>query len=31
MRCKIIHGDCIVAMAAMDENSIDAIACDPPY
>ncbi len=28
---KIIHADCREAMAGMEENSIDAIACDPPY
>jgi site-specific DNA-methyltransferase (adenine-specific) len=27
----IIHGDCITAMAAMPDNSVDAIVTDPPY
>lgn len=27
----LINADCRVAMAAMDENSIDSIVCDPPY
>ena len=25
------HGDCIVVMQGMPENSVDAIVCDPPY
>ena len=28
---RIINGDCIKVMAEMDENSIEAIVCDPPY
>ena len=28
---RITEGDCIEAMAAMDEASVDAIVCDPPY
>ena len=28
---RLILGDCREAMAAMPENSIDAIVCDPPY
>lgn len=28
---RIIEGDCIEAMRGMDEASIDAIVCDPPY
>lgn len=28
---RIIEGDCIEAMAAMDEHSVDAVVCDPPY
>ena len=28
---KILEGDCIETMAAMDEASIDAIVTDPPY
>ena len=27
----LINGDCRVVMAAMPENSVDAIVCDPPY
>ena len=27
----IVEGDCVEAMAAMDEASVDAIVCDPPY
>lgn len=28
----MIHtGDCVEVMAAMPENSVDAIVCDPPY
>jgi hypothetical protein len=27
----IIHGDCVEAMAAMPEASVDAVVCDPPY
>lgn len=28
---QIIHGDCIVEMAKLAENSVDAIVTDPPY
>ena len=28
---KIINADCIEAMKAMDENSVDSIVTDPPY
>jgi hypothetical protein len=28
---KVIHGDCLDAMRAMEPNSVDAIVCDPPY
>lgn len=28
---RIITGDCVEAMAAMDEASVDAIVTDPPY
>lgn len=31
MTTRIIHGDCIEAMAAMPEASVDAVATDPPY
>jgi site-specific DNA-methyltransferase (adenine-specific) len=27
----IIHGDCVEEMKKMDEASIDAVVCDPPY
>jgi len=27
----ILQGDCRERMAEMEENSIDAIVCDPPY
>ena len=27
----LINGDCRTVMAAMEENSVDAIVCDPPY
>lgn len=28
---ELVQIDCNEAMAAMDENSVDAIVCDPPY
>lgn len=28
---KIIHGDCLIEMAKLDESSVDAVVCDPPY
>jgi DNA modification methylase len=28
---RIIEGDCVEAMAAMEECSVDAVVCDPPY
>jgi len=28
---RVINADCIEAMAELDEASIDAIVCDPPY
>tara|TARA_R110000824_G_scaffold78664_4_gene198435 strand:- start:94 stop:1311 length:1218 start_codon:yes stop_codon:yes gene_type:complete len=31
MRARLIVGDCIEVMRGMEENSIDAIVCDPPY
>ena len=31
MRATIIHGDCLVEMAKLEANSIDAVCCDPPY
>ncbi len=30
-RSRIITGDCVEAMTAMDEASVDAIVTDPPY
>lgn len=31
MTWDVIHSDCIEAMAAMPENSVSAVVCDPPY
>ena len=31
MRYKLLHGDCLIKMKEMDDNSVDAIATDPPY
>lgn len=31
MSFRIIEGDCIEAMRGMDEASVDAVVCDPPY
>jgi len=31
MTANLINGDCREVMAAMPENSIDSIVCDPPY
>ncbi len=28
---SVIQGDSVEEMRKMDENSIDAIVCDPPY
>jgi DNA modification methylase len=28
---RVIHGDCRAVMGSMDEASVDAIVCDPPY
>lgn len=28
---KLVLGDCVEAMAAMEENSVDAVVTDPPY
>lgn len=28
---KIHHGDCLEVMQGMEENSVDAVVCDPPY
>ena len=28
---RIIHGDCLIEMAKLDESSVDAVVCDPPY
>ena len=27
----IIHGDCLEELKKLDDNSIDAVVCDPPY
>ena len=31
MRYKLLHGDCLIKMKEMDDNSVDAIITDPPY
>lgn len=31
MTHHVIHGDCIVGMQLLDDNSIDAVVTDPPY
>ena len=28
---NIIHGDCLEELKKLDDNSIDAVVCDPPY
>ena len=28
---ELIHGDCLIEMAKMSENSVDSIVTDPPY
>lgn len=28
---RIIHGDCVEAMAALDPESVHSVCCDPPY
>jgi len=28
---RVIHGDCVEVMAAMEACSVDAVVCDPPY
>src|SRR5699024_5518741 len=28
---NIIHGDCLEELKKLDDNSIDAVICDPPY
>lgn len=28
---RVINGDCSEVMASMEENSVDAVVCDPPY
>lgn len=30
-RVVLHQADCLAAMAAMEENSVDAVVCDPPY
>ena len=29
--CRLILGDCVEKMKELPENSVDSIACDPPY
>ena len=31
VRARVIIGDCRLSMAAMEDASVDAIVCDPPY
>lgn len=31
MKAIIHHGDCLDILPTLDENSVDAIICDPPY
>jgi DNA modification methylase len=31
MSVRILQGDCRAVMATLDESSVDAIVCDPPY
>lgn len=31
MKARVIVGDCRLSMAAMEDASVDAIVCDPPY
>lgn len=28
---RVVEGDCLEVMRGMEENSVDAIVCDPPY
>jgi DNA modification methylase len=28
---RLIHGECVEAMRALEENSVDAVVADPPY
>ena len=30
-KATIIHGDCLEELKNLDDNSIDAVVCDPPY
>lgn len=30
-RWALVEGDCVAAMRALPENSVDAVVCDPPY
>ena len=30
-RSVLVVGDCVEVMAGMDESSVDAVVCDPPY
>jgi len=31
MKYRLLHGDCLIKMKEMDDNSVDAIITDPPY
>ena len=31
MKYTLLHGDCLIKMKEMDNNSVDAIVTDPPY
>jgi DNA modification methylase len=31
MRYKLLHGDCLIKIKEMDDNSVHAIVTDPPY
>lgn len=31
MSVRILEGDCLFVMPTLDENSVDAVICDPPY
>ena len=28
---NIIHGDCLEELKKLDDSSVDAVVCDPPY
>lgn len=31
MKYKLLHGDCLIKMKEIDDNSVEAIVTDPPY